>query len=269
MMNTMTDEVDSNRNDILRVTLAGLENGLKVEHIMTSDLVTRPHDVSVEVILADPELEGIDQIPVKRGDVIVAVIERPDDPALPGGDIQPRALEESILIAADEPISRFLKIAEKSPYRLVVNGGGIGGIVTRSDLLKLPVRIFLFTLITHLETVMANLIARELPDDDDWLDLLSESRRENVLRKAGSARAVRLDPALLEFADFCDKRTVVRKHRQPGKGFEADLKKVEELRNTLAHAGDYAANDHQLKELIHLVNRAEHWIDELSKPGKT
>ena len=46
--------------------------------------------------------------------------------------------------------------------------------------------------------------------------------------------------------------------------FNKDFGKIERhLRNPIAHAGDYAHNDEEIKHFIEYVNLAQEWIDKL------
>jgi hypothetical protein len=61
-----------------------------------------------------------------------------------------RALPEENLIGADAGILSFVKGADRRGCRLVMSGAEISGLVSLSDLQKLPVRAtVLFALITH------------------------------------------------------------------------------------------------------------------------
>jgi hypothetical protein len=70
-----------------------------------------------------------------------------------------RRPDDGLLVASDEPLKRFIPLLVESPYRLVVRGTRIEGIVTNSDVHKLPVRLLAFALVTHLEMTMADVIA--------------------------------------------------------------------------------------------------------------
>ena len=78
-----------------RVALVGLSEGFRVRHIACFNLVTcRPEDNHQE-IFARPDLADFDQIPVKRGNNIIGVLER--------GATEPlRQLDDSILVSSEE-----------------------------------------------------------------------------------------------------------------------------------------------------------------------
>ena len=242
--------------DLLQLTMEGLESGLHVAHIATFELVTCEETVPPEEVFADPRYKPYDYIPVRKEGRIVAVLERPES--------KRRLLDDTILVSARTPLTRFIEHVMESPYRLVVDEGGITGIVTWSDLQKLPVRLLVFTLITHLEMIMAELIRQHLKQDE-WILLLSENRRKKLLEKQEKLKKESLDPPLLELTDFCDKRTIIKKHFKAGRRFEKEFKDIEKLRNRIAHAASFAGSPEGVKAFVDRYRLIEHWIHELNE----
>ncbi|MGO4843671.1 hypothetical protein AB4144_66485, partial [Rhizobiaceae sp. 2RAB30] len=74
------------------------------------------------------------------------------------------ALREAHLIGADASILSFVKEADTRPFRLLVSERGIVGLVSLSDLQKLPVRAALFGLVTGLEMAMTDAILTHDPE---------------------------------------------------------------------------------------------------------
>jgi hypothetical protein len=83
-------------------------------------------------------------------------------------------LAEEHLIGADASILDFVVQADRRPCRLVVSGSQIVGLVTLSDLQRLPVRAALFALVTGFEMTMADLIKAKLPDESAWMAMLNQ-----------------------------------------------------------------------------------------------
>ena len=101
-------------------------------------------------------------------------------------------------------------------------------------------------------------------DDNKWLDLLKPERQEKVKEKWQEATQENYELSFLEYTDFCDKRDIVKKLGSFGERFKKDFEKIEKyLRNPIAHGGDYARNDEEMKLFIKYVNLAEEWIDKL------
>jgi len=255
--------------DILQSTMGGLDAGLDVLHIATLDPQCCALSRTVEAVRADERFRGFDHVPVVNEAGRVVGVFAPGD-AAPGdaahgavGEAM-RPLDDTMLVSAAEPLARFLPTLADGPYRPVVRGTRVGGIVTRSDVLKLPVRMLAFTLVTHLEMVMARLIQHKYPHDGEWLGKLSKGCREKIEDKFAKLRRSKLDVSWLESADFCDKRDLVAKLYKMGKLFVDDLKDIEDLRNTVAHAGSYGANQEALLDFLRVLGRTQHWIAELT-----
>ena len=250
--------------DILQSTMGGLDAGLHVLHIATLDPLCCALSATVEAVKADERFHDFDHAPiVNDAGGIVGVLALNE---LAQGTVREvmRPLDDTMLVSANEPLARFLPMLAECPYRLVVQGTRIGGIVTRSDALKLPVRLLAFTLVTHLETILGSLIQLKYPRDGGWIGKLSKGRREKIEDKFAKLRQSKLDLSWLESADFCDKRDLVAKLYKMGKPFVADLKDIEDLRNTVAHAGSYGGNQEALLEFLRVLGRTQYWIAELT-----
>jgi predicted transcriptional regulator len=163
--------------EIFDLTMRGLEAGLRVGDIATFDVRTCEASASLGDVLVDLDLKPFDAIPVRAADRVVGVVERLVVPTSGTVHDHMRRLDEDILVAADVPLKTFIPLLRDEPYRLVVRGTRIEGIVTQSDVHKLPVRLLVFAHITHLEMTMAALIEREFAGDE-WLKLLPGSEAE-------------------------------------------------------------------------------------------
>jgi len=251
-----------NHNDILGVTMAGLEAGFKVLHIAAFDLSVCSPDSDVRAVLSDPLMKDFDHIPVREGTRIVGVLERDTRPAMGSVQHHMRSLDDSILVSAEEPLPKFLPTLKDSPYRLVVNGPEIRGIVTLSDVAKLPVRLLAFTLVTHLEVVLADRIRKEPSSDAHWLSLLRPKQRRTVEGRLKKRKQENLHLFPLEVTDLSHKITVVGKLRC-ATDFEEQLEPIVKLRNSLDHASDFVEVCGGLTGFLERLGRVEHWIDAL------
>jgi hypothetical protein len=248
--------------DVFDVAMQGLEAGFKVLHIATLDLVTCSVSDDADRILKDPGLIAFDYIPVQKDSRIVGVLDRLAEPVSGAVSGRMRQIDPSCLISADAPLRSFIPLVGERPYWLVVRVAGIKGIVTRSDLLKLPMRLHAFTIVTHLETLLADVI-RAYCGSDDWVELLSEGRRQRLLDKQLELQRRKLDPPVLELTDFCDKRVVVAKVLGLRKEFTGPLEQIEKLRNSVAHASTFVNNDGEVQKFVERILAAEVWIDKL------
>jgi hypothetical protein len=144
--------------------------------------------------------------------------------------------------------------------------GEVSGIITKGDLQKAPMRMWLFGVLSLLEMQFLRLIRAVYPQDG-WKGLLSEDRlakAEQLLQeRQGRNEAIDLADCL----QFADKRSIVLKSEHlskhlrgtlsfPSKGkFEHFLKELEHLRNELAHAQDIITG--RWPKLVELAEGAE------------
>lgn len=253
--------------DSFGITMQGLEAGLRVQHIAAFDLRTcSPNDLVSEALSAC-ELSDFDQIPVRDdGGHVVGVLIRTKVPCAGKVSDVMCHLDESLLISGEATLISFIRIAGTAPYKLVLNQDGIKGIVTRSDLLKLPVRLLAFAGVTHLETLMFDVIrARFKFGDDAWLNLLKSKRRDKIREKEQKLKRSRMDLDLLELTDFCDKRELVKSAFGLGEDFAEELKQAEHLRNQIAHAATFISSDATARDFAIKLQKNEHWIARLQE----
>jgi hypothetical protein len=177
-----------------------------------------------------------------------------------------KPLDDSLLVSADEPLTRFVPLLNKRPYRLVLVGTDIKGVVTRSDVAKAPVRLLAFTLVSHLEIVMTELIRRHCPDDQTFFKHLNDKvRKKRLESRLRRIRASNLVLPAIEFAYLGDKILVFASLHRLGPSSIHELKNIEELRNVVAHPKDYARTIQELGKFIERMSLARKWINKLQK----
>jgi len=252
-------------NADLDQVLAALERGVQVDLIATYRLVTCSTCDRWEEVLNDKAKARFDQFPVEDGGHVVGVLER--DRQYGSGplvEMVMRRLDDSMLVAASTGVLSYVRLAAESPYNLVVKENRICGIATPSDLLKLPVRVVLFTLITHLESTMGALIRRRFPSSG-WEKHLSGARRQKLRDDQARLTERRMDSDTVLLCQLCDKREIIAKGiLPPGQrtGFSRDLEDLEKLRNDVMHASDYVPDAHYLGSL---ADKAMAWIQKLEE----
>lgn len=168
-------------------------------------------------------------------------------------------LREHATVGEECDIVSFIEGLHKQPYWFTVGRDGISGLVTWSDIQKLPARIALFALVTQLELLMTERI-EEIHPDEAWMALLSKSRLNRTRSKIDTARERDSLIAPLHYTDFCDKRDILRK-RYGGKSFVSSMRKIEDLRNSLAHASEYAAGKHLAQDVSKIVSKTSEVIE--------
>jgi hypothetical protein len=174
-----------------------------------------------------------------------------------------RPLEQAPVLLDSASLLNVLTALNQSPFLLVSVFGMVGGIVTPADLLKAPVRMWLFGLVTMIEMRFSELIERHCPGDS-WKAFVSEGRlqKAQALLEERSRRNQALQ--LMDCLQFSDKGQIIAKNEDirrltvfaSRKQTEEAVKKLEQLRNNLAHAQDIVTSDWDTIILIcEFVNR--------------
>jgi hypothetical protein len=138
--------------------------------------------------------------------------------------------------------------------------GQVGGIVTKTDLQKPPVRMWLFGMITIIEMGLTRFIESAYPDGS-WRQCMSESRLQKAEVLLEERRRRNQDLDLLDCLQFSDRGQIVLRNEELRKraGFvsrnrgEQTVKELEALRNNLAHSQDIVASDWEI-----IVKLVEH-----------
>jgi hypothetical protein len=250
-----------------------------IERAVTVDLIAtfEPHlrccakTDAIVGLLADRNYAPYDYLPVRSDGRTVGLLPLNEfraasaDPGLTAEDGM-RLLDQSILITSGSGVLRYIEEAEASPCRLVLRHTRIDGIVTISDLQKLAVRPALFVLVTHLELLMAAAIRARFREDE-WLVLLGD-RRERVELEWEKQKAGGLEIDRIAATQFADKRQILVKSgliRCSRTGAEREFGSIEDLRNGLAHANNYASTRESAHKTIAAVKLARKWIGVLQE----
>lgn len=257
---------------------ASLERLRQVQGSLTVDLIMVARDDFLTCTIADTAVDvkarNVDDfsfIPVidEQGRVIgLYNAERwfgTEAPSAPVGDDYAR-LSEDIVIGADATILDFIVQADTNPTNLVISGSSIAGLVSLSDIQQLPVRAALFAAITSLEMAMALAIETRWPKADDWIDLMSTNRREQLSDQVTKARHTDGFVNEIAFSQFSDKAGLVCKGRlleRSNTSLMKDFKAIRELRDDLAHANIYADTPEAAKRVCGIVRSIYQLKDEL------
>ena len=207
-------------------------------------LTTYSEGDRVEDVIRETREADYDYIPVTQREdqyEIVGVLKtKPDRTGNVEDVLEP--LSEPLLIGGDASILDFARQVDTQPYRLVVSGTRIDGLVTVSDLQKLPARAALFGLMTDLELLLQETIKRAF-DPPQWQQILNETRRQNLRRNITEATkgGVLINDEVL-YTELCDKLDIVTELPDvtlPRK----QKKRLVKLRDQLAHANEFAASE--------------------------
>ncbi|MEQ8786111.1 MAG: hypothetical protein RIC55_07420 [Pirellulaceae bacterium] len=186
---------------------------------------------------------------IRRDGVVTHYVERDQLGDGPCAEYMRPIPDERRITDTTPLVQAVLRLKEHS--RLFVSLlGRVGGIVSRSDLQKPPVRMWLFGMITLIEMRFTRLIAAHCPDES-WREFLSPARIE----KAETLLAERIrhhqDLPLLECLQLADKVQIIARNEklramtvfQSRRQIEQAQKMIERLRNNLAHSQDILTTD--------------------------
>ena len=161
-----------------------------------------------------------------------------------------RPLEEAAVVGDAEPLLPVLMGLNRAPFLFVNTFGQVGGIITPADLEKAPVRMWLFGVVTLIEMRFTELIERHCPEEI-WKDYLSEARLKKAQELLAERRRRHQALSLLDCLQFSDKGQIIARNEDVRKltvfpsrnRAEEATKRLEQLRNSLAHAQDILTCD--------------------------
>ena len=188
-------------------------------------------------------------IGVRNGGVVTGYVE-PDDLADGScGDYEHRCDEGTVLNQASS-YRDVIDCLDRSKYCFVSVLGNVGSVITRSDIQKPPVRMWLFGMISIIEMFVSRTL-KEKYKDSSWQDELSANRLSKAknLQKERIRRNQHAD--LLDCLQLSDKAQILMKDPniradvgyESKRAAEQSLRDFESLRNNLAHAQDIVTYD--------------------------
>jgi CBS domain-containing protein len=242
------------------------ERTITIRDIATS-LVSFDADHCAQDVRQVMDASGFDVVGVRKHGKVVGYARHEDLGNKGVGDTMVSFNEADIFNESERTISALEALRTRSAMFVTVLGN-VGGIITRADLQKSPVRMWLFGLISLIEMQMLRLI-RERYYDETWRQHLNEKRVADAQRvfKLREAQNEQID--LLDCLQLCDKRDICCGNPELLKatGFSSSqngvafLKSLESLRNALAHANDIVQG--RWPELADLALEAEKFLERL------
>jgi hypothetical protein len=195
------------------------------------------------------EAANFDVVGVRRGGHVWGSVTRPLADGGPCGAAA-TPIDPAGVLPESAPLLAAVTALAAGPRVFVTAFGRVAGIVTRDDLLKAPVRMWLFGIVTVVELRYARLIEAAYPDGS-WQQHLSAGRVAKAAELQAERKRRGQDVSLLDCLQLSDKGQVIaRDERLRGltifpsrsKAEEAN-KMLEGLRNSLAHAQDIVSCD--------------------------
>ena len=158
--------------------------------------------------------------------------------------------DENLVLSATSSLQEVLEILAESEYCFVSLLGKVGGIVTRYDIQKPPVRMWLFGMITIIEMFMVRAIETQYPNDN-WQVEFSKGRLNRAKEILKERKRRNQTARLIDCLQFSDTALILIKNSDMREdfGFQSmraaknGIKNIESLRNNLAHAQDIFTHD--------------------------
>ena len=173
------------------------------------------------------------------------------------GEINAGLCQENLhLFGADEvvpddaPFNQVIAALVDNEYCFVSVLGDVVAIISRSDIQKPPLRMWLFGMIVIIEMFIVRKIEEIFPNQT-WIKFLSTGRLEKAYRLREERRRRNQNPRLLDCLQFSDKAQILLQDPamredfgwQSKKQALAMLARLESLRNNLAHSQDILTHD--------------------------
>ena len=208
----------------------------------------------------DYDVAGVKDTEV--GAVIGFVKREPLDKSYVRDHLEPITAEN--LVSEATPLPQLLTTLRDKEFTFVLVGSEVNGIVTRADLNKPPVRVYLFGLISLLEMHLSFWVRSEYRDNS-WQNKLKKERLEGAKSLFAQRKKRNQEIILFECLQFCDKRDLIldiqklRNQLNLGSKKKAHslLTKAEELRNKIAHSQEDLVQGTSWPKLIDLVAQIE------------
>ena len=193
--------------------------------------------------------EGIEFVGVRRGGRVAGFAEVSQlHEGTCGDHWQP--FRDELVIDGAESLARLVLRLREHRRLFVMLLGGIGGLVSRTDLQKPPMRMWLFGIITLVEMRLVRTIEDVCPEER-WRQWLSPARVEKAEQLQAERQRRGQAPSLLECLQFSDKVQIYARNEtlrattrfESRRQLERAGTMLEKLRNNLAHSQDIIAHD--------------------------
>jgi hypothetical protein len=171
-----------------------------------------------------------------------------------------------IVISDSTPVANIVNILNGNEFAFVIAGNQITGIITKADINKPPVRIYIFGIISLLEMHL-NLWISHYFQNNSWTGEISEARLAMANEVYEIRKGNNQELSLLECLQFCDKKELLSKSEEFLKVFEIGknafqkfLKRAEDIRNELAHSQNSIISNLEWNKFYKTLSTAETFL---------
>jgi CBS domain-containing protein len=162
-----------------------------------------------------------------------------------------------------EDVIGILALREDSTPLFVTSNKSIVGLVTAADLDKIPVKVYFFTLISALESLLLDIIGKNYHKYKSLLD--NPKRVEGRCRRCEGEKVgleeynYLMTPEILEIVSKSEIREKMRITD------DSELEELEEFRNNVAHGNYIIVKDSDVKKLKQKQNQIYEYIQALEQ----
>lgn len=217
-------------------------NKITTEHIYESMQSSHSYDDALQVKFTlesmDFDIGGV----IDENDSIIGYVVQKE---LENGYIQNyiKSITADSLISDSTPIAKMLTILSTKEYVFILSANQVKGILTRADVNKPIVRIYLFGIISLFELNLNFWINSYYKNECEWKEILKTNRviaAQDIfkLRKGKNEEL-----SLLECIQICDKKSLLSSSKEFTSDFNFTKTKlnklisnIETVRNELAHS---------------------------------
>jgi hypothetical protein len=161
-----------------------------------------------------------------------------------------RPFQEDNVVLSDSSLAEVIGVLDRTDPCFVSILGRPGAVITRSDIQKPPVRMWLFGMVTTIEMYIVRTIEERHPDEG-WRGMLTEGRLKKAEETQVERRRRGQTASLLDCLQLSDKARILTRdpEMRDDFGFESAkagkraVKGLESLRNNLAHSQDIVTHD--------------------------
>lgn len=232
------------REHPLRATLRIAEQGLRAGDLATRDLwKVNPRwscrEAAERMGELDYDVAPVDEDPL-RSFVRRADLERADVGVTVAALAQP--IDATRVVTADLGLGETLGLLEERDLLFVIEGGSVAGLITLSDLQRVPVGMMVLAIILATEAGLNQLILNHY-GERGLLEHLSEVRQREALERHEQLKGLNLETNLVDALFLEDRLRLVGRAQRLRRAlgfasrdrFEAWAEELKRLRNALAH----------------------------------
>ena len=172
-------------------------------------------------------------------------------------------IELANVVSDSTPIANIINIFSDNDFVFVISGNQVNGIITKADINKPPVRIYLFGILSLFEMHLNLWISHFFPENC-WKEILKDNRIEMAENVFNKRKGNNQELSLLECIQLCDKKEILQTSDDflaifnfSKKNYTKLLKRAEEIRNELAHSQNSIISNMEWNKFNSTISDAE------------